>query len=199
VKPDASKPTEAGTTPTDVVPANHTPWIGQDVQAPPDRQEKPAAPEASAPTAAAAPIEPTVQPTHAAAHDIKLQVSGEGDQHVEIRLTERRGDVFVAVRTPDTKLAGDLRQDLPVLSSRLEQSGYRTSTWQPATATERPRLTDPSVGTQAQGQQDQPRQNGREQQRHPQEQKPKAPVNPASPSQPKDTGKDFEWLLSSIR
>ena len=58
-------------------------------------------------------------------HDIKLQLAGEGESRVEVRLTERRGDVFVAVRTPDSRLAGELRQDLPSLASRLEQAGYR--------------------------------------------------------------------------
>lgn len=132
----------------------------------------------------------------AAAHDIKLQVGGEGEQQVEVRVTERRGDVYVAVRTPDGRLAGDLRQNLPTLADRLEQSGFHATTWQPAAATEHQRLADPQAAASGQDSQNQSRQNGREQQRDPQEQKQKGPDGPA---QRKEPGKDFEWLLSSIR
>ena len=53
-----------------------------------------------------------------------LQVTG-GDQRVDVRLTERAGEVQVSVRTPDSQLAGALRDDLAALSARLEQSGFR--------------------------------------------------------------------------
>jgi uncharacterized membrane protein len=134
-----------------------------------------------------------------AAHDIKLQVGLEGGQRVEVRVTERAGDVFVAVRTPDGRLASDLRQDLPALATRLEQSGFHATTWQPSADSERQRLADPQAGAPGQDAQSQSRQNGREQQRDPQQQKQPEPDSPASPSQPKEKGKDFEWLLSSIR
>jgi hypothetical protein len=154
--------------------------------------------EAPAPTSplltdpAAAPVQ------SAAAHAIKLQVGGDGEQRVEVRVTERGGDVFVAVRTPDSRLAGELRQDLPALATRLEQSGFHAATWQPA-AVERQRLADPQTGATAQDAESQSRQDGREQQRDPQERKQQGPENPDNPAQPKEQGKDFAWLLSSIR
>jgi hypothetical protein len=139
----------------------------------------------------------TPAPPTAAAREITLQVGGDGDQRVEVRVTERAGDVYVAVRTPDSRLAGELRQDLPALATRLEQSGFHATAWQPA-AGERQRLVDPQAGAPSQDSHSQSRQNGREQQDDPQQQKQKR-ENPASPAQQNEKGKDFEWLLSSIR
>ena len=154
-----------------------------------------------APAQAARPqIEPAADPVKTtAAHDIKLQVGGEGDRRVEVTVTERGGDVHVAVRTPDTRLAGELRQDLPALTTRLEQSGFHAETWHPAAAVERQHLADPQAGAAAQDPQSQSRQNGRDQQRDPQQQKQRDPDDPGNPSQRKKQGKDFEWLLSSLQ
>jgi hypothetical protein len=118
---------------------------------------------------------------------------------VEVRVTERGGDVFVAVRTPDNRLAGDLRQDLPALATRLEQSGFHTTAWQPAAVNERERVSDPQAAASGQDSESQARQNGGQQQRDSQEQKQKGSANPASPAKPGDSGKDFASLLSSIR
>jgi hypothetical protein len=137
-------------------------------------------------------------PRPPAAHDIQLQVVGQGDSRVEVRVTERAGDVHVSVSTPDSHLAGELRADLPALTTRLEQTGFHTETWRPA-AGDRPHLADPQAGAAAQDDQSQSRQNRREQQGDPQQQKPKDPENPDSPSQTKEPGKDFAWLLSSLR
>jgi hypothetical protein len=135
----------------------------------------------------------------AAAHDIQLQVGGQGDSRVEVRVTERAGDVHVSVSTPDARLAGDLRGDLPSLATRLEQSGYHAETWHPAAAGDRQQVSEPPAGAASQDAQGQSRQNGRDQQRDSQQQEPKDPENPDNPSQPKEQGKDFAWLLSSLR
>jgi hypothetical protein len=158
--------------------------------------ERPAA-AAPAPPAASVPEDPATPPARPAAHDIQLQVGGPGDSRVEVRVTERAGDVHVSVSTPDARLAGDLRQDLPALASRLEQSGFRAETWRPD-AGERQHLAEPPAGGSAQEGEGQPRQNGREQQRDPQQQQ-NDPDNPDNPSQRKEQGKDFAWLLSSLR
>jgi len=61
-------------------------------------------------------------------HDITLELDS-GSQRAAVRLTERGGELHVAVRTTDENLANGLRQQLPALSERLEQSGFRASSW----------------------------------------------------------------------
>jgi hypothetical protein len=161
--------------------------------------ERPAPAEPPAETAKPQ-AEPAAEPPKtAAAHDIRLQVGGEGDRKVEVRVTERDGDVHVAVRTSDTRLAGELREDLPALASRLEQSGFHAETWRPAATGERQHLAEPQAGTTSQDAQGQSRQDNRDQQRDQQEQRQQDPGKPDNPSNRKQQRKDFEWLLSSLR
>jgi hypothetical protein len=201
---DWRKPADNGTPAPEAVSAGH---LGASPAGVPESQPvvnsgpvgHAASPDAPA-SAAPSRTDPTPAPVPAAAaHDIKLQVGGEGEQRVEVRVTERGGEVFVAVRTPDGRLAGDLRQDLPALAARLEQSGFHATTWQPSAGAGNQRLADPSAGAPSQDAQSQSRQNGRDAQRDPQEEKPKGPDNPAGPAQTKEQGKDFAWLLSSIQ
>jgi hypothetical protein len=160
------------------------------------RPERPAAAE-QLPPAATAPDDPPAKP--AAAHDIQLQVGGQGDSRIEVRVTERAGDVHVSVSTPDTRLAGELREDLPALASRLEQSGFRAETWHPAAGGDRQHPYEPPAGAAAQDAGSQSRQNGRDGQRDPQQQERRNREHPDTPSQRKEQGKDFAWLLSSLR
>jgi hypothetical protein len=150
------------------------------------------------PQAASPQTDPPASARPAAAHDIQLQVGGEGASRVEVRVTERAGDVHVSVSTADSRLAGEMRQDLPSLSARLEQSGFHAETWQPAAGGRQP-SGDLPAGAAAQDAQSQSRQNGRGGQGDPQQQPPRDPENPDNPSQPKEAGKDFAWLLSSLR
>jgi len=53
---------------------------------------------------------------------------------VQVRVVERAGEVKVAVHTPDAQLSQALRDRLGELVQRLEQTGYRTETWNPAEA-----------------------------------------------------------------
>jgi len=133
-----------------------------------------------------------------AANDIRLEVNG-GDRRVEVRLVERGGQVHVAVRTPDVRLADSLRQDLPVLSSRLTEAGYQTETWRPgAAATPHWRQqTEPVTGCSLQDSSGQPRQDGGEQQ--PGDQPPARPKIPAEQLHRKEKGRDFEWFMSTLR
>jgi hypothetical protein len=199
----ARKAADAGALPADAAAVSH---ILPNPVGPPDSQPpagsgtgvRTAAPEAPA-SAATPQTGPPEEPAHTAtAHDIKLQTAGDGEQRVEVRISERGGDVFVAVRTPDSRLAGDLRQNLPALASRLEQSGFHATTWQPSSGV-RERIADPQAGAPGQDSQGQARQNGREQQRDRQEQKPKSAANPTGPAQPGEPGTDFASLLSAIR
>jgi hypothetical protein len=108
---------------------------------------------------------------------------------------ERGGQVHVAVRTPDARLAGELREDLPALTTKLEQAGFRAEAWHPATAGERgapgARMAEPQAGTPGQDTPNQPGQDRREQPRDPQQRRPK---DPEDPSQIKQAQKDFAWL-----
>jgi hypothetical protein len=146
------------------------------------------------------PVEPALEQTPApgAAREIRLEVNG-GDQRVEVRLVERGGEVHVAVRAPDAHLAEALREDLPGLSSRLAESGFRTETWRPGAAGggEWHRQAEPPAGGSLQDSNGQPRQNGREQ--HPGDPPPGRPKAPAEQLNRKEKGKDFEWFMSTLR
>jgi hypothetical protein len=117
---------------------------------------------------------------------------------VELKLSEKAGELKVAVRTADNHLAERLRADLPALSSRLEQSGLRAETWHPSqAATGEWRRTDQMAAANQGGpQDDQSRQQGREQQH---EGEPRRPYVPKDDQQPKDKRKDFEWFLSTTQ
>ena len=127
-------------------------------------------------------------------HEIKLQLNG-GDQRVEVQLTDRGGDVHVAVRTADSHLAGALREDLPSLSARLEQNGFHTENWHTGMAASpaRGRMADTPASATPQEQQNNAGQ-GRDRRDSP-EQQSKDRQNPNR----KDERKDFAWLFTSLR
>ncbi|MBZ5596277.1 MAG: hypothetical protein LAP39_28865 [Acidobacteriia bacterium] len=62
--------------------------------------------------------------------DISLNLSSK-DQSVQVRLSERAGELHVTVRTPDAGLTHGLREGLSDLVGRLEHGGYRAEAWQP--------------------------------------------------------------------
>ena len=63
--------------------------------------------------------------------DISLNLTSK-DQNVQVRLSERAGELRVTVRTPDSGLSHGLRESLSDLMGRLEHSGYRAEAWRPA-------------------------------------------------------------------
>ena len=138
----------------------------------------------------------TVKP--AAAHDLRLAVGG-GDERVEIRVAERSGEIHVAVRTPDPRLAGSLRDDLPTLTSRLEAAGLHTETWRPAAASEeRGRIETSTRAFSANSQQQQPgQQSGHQNQEDAPNERPRKTTT--SSSSVKSERKDFQWLFNSLR
>ena len=161
-----------------------------------DAKPRESAPDSPPPAAATEPAAAPEAPKPAAAHDIKLELAGQGDRRVEVRVSERAGDMRIEVRTPDSGLAGDLREDLPALATKLEQTGFRAETWHPAGTAERQLAAEAAPGAASQNSERQPGQNGGQSQRDPQQQpKPKAQEN-ETPSQ--NAGKDFAWLFSSI-
>jgi len=150
------------------------------------------APQPARETGAGAAAAPEPPRPAAAAHDIKLAVGGNLGHRVEVRVTERHGDVQVAVRTADPRLAGELREDLPALAAKLEQTGYHTETWHPGIANWE-RLAEPSGGAAPQDGHGGSRRDGGE----PRDQQSRNPQDSESPK--KDNRKDFPWLFSALQ
>ena len=65
------------------------------------------------------------------ARDIRVVVNGP-EHPVQVRVVERAGELHVDVRTPDPRLNGDLREQLPALTTRLEDSGFQAQVWHPS-------------------------------------------------------------------
>jgi hypothetical protein len=129
--------------------------------------------------------------------DLKFEVTG-GERRVEVRLSERGGEVKMTVRTPDTQLAGTLRENLPALSARLAESGFKSEAWHPAASStnEWRHTAESSAGGAAQDANAQPREQGRESQDGAGQRRPKSPQE-LTPQ--KEKGRDFAWLMSSLR
>jgi hypothetical protein len=153
----------------------------------------------SEPPAETAPQAPVPEPAAAApaTHDIKLELNGGGGQRVEVHLTERGGDVHVAVRTADERLSGAMRDDLPALAAKLETSGFRADAWQPGpTSSNESRAFQTGAGNNSQDSQERGGQNQQQKQDTPQPQHPK---NLANAPNRKSDRKDFAWLLQTYR
>jgi hypothetical protein len=165
-------------------------------QAPPSAARAAAEP----PKAEAQPIHPPAPPEPPADNakplsplrEIRLEFNN-ADQRVELRMVERAGDVHVAVRTPDARLAGAIREDLPALSARLEHTGFHAEGWHTGIP-EVPRLASlaTAAGSSPQDQQQQSDPNrGRQQQEDRQQ--------PKQQESRKNDRKDFAWLFTSLR
>jgi hypothetical protein len=153
---------------------------------------------AAAPTARTERIAPPESPkAPPVARDIKLELSG-GDRKVEVRLVERAGEVHFAVRTPDDRLAGALREQLPLLSSRLEQSGFRVDSWHTAADPGPERRLDvaPMANSSGDGRETGQRQNGGQERR---EQPPPKQERADANQDKKEKGSRFGWLFNSLR
>jgi hypothetical protein len=150
-----------------------------------------------------APAETAVEPSTPApaaaapvAHDIKLELNVGGGQRVEVRLTDRAGDIHVAVRTPDARLSDTMRADLPALAAKLEQSGFHTDAWQPGGGGER-RALETGAGNASQDSQEHGGQNQQQKQDDPQQQQQQK--NLTNATNRKTDRKDFAWLLQTYR
>ena len=132
--------------------------------------------------------------------DMKFEVSG-GQQRVEVRLSERGGEVKMTVRTADEPLANTLREELPSLNARLAESGLRSEAWHPAASSTNELHTAESGARGAahntnQDADAQPRQQDREPPDGGAQRRSKSPQE-AAPQ--KEKGKDLSWLMSSLR
>jgi len=75
----------------------------------------------------AAPMTPATGP----ARDIALRLNASDNSAVEVRLSERAGEVHVAVRSADPSLTESVRARLPELVDRLNARGFETEIWRP--------------------------------------------------------------------
>lgn len=63
--------------------------------------------------------------------NLRLQVEGDNNQRVDVRLTEEGGELRVSVRSADPNLTQALQDHMPDLTNRLEQQHFRTEVWIP--------------------------------------------------------------------
>ncbi len=129
--------------------------------------------------------------------DMKLEITG-AESRVEVRLSERGGEVMMTVRTPDANLASTLRENLPTLSNRLVESGFKSEAWHPAAAStnEWRHSAQPSAGGTSQDANSHSREQKGESQGGGSQRRPRIPQEPVTQKQ---KGKDFAWLMSSLR
>jgi hypothetical protein len=83
---------------------------------------------------AAKTTEPDVDPKlvqAAPARQIHVQVAGDGNQRVDLRVIERDGTMSVSVRSADPNLSRTLQDHMPELTTRLEAEHFHTETWVP--------------------------------------------------------------------
>jgi hypothetical protein len=102
-----------------------------------DSRSKAVAQPSQAPTVAAEEEDPpTAAPQALREVSLRLSVpsSSTAASNVDVQLAERAGKVQVAVRTADQDLARSLQGNLGELVSRLEEKGFKTDAWTPATA-----------------------------------------------------------------
>jgi hypothetical protein len=63
---------------------------------------------------------------------VQVQLAGESDQRVDLRLVEHAGGLSVSVRTSDSSLTRGLQDHLPELTDRLAAEHYQTQSVLPA-------------------------------------------------------------------
>lgn len=88
------------------------------------------APPASTQSTAPAHSDPPVKT--GTANELSFSVPANDQQKVEVRVIDRAGEVRISVRTPNEDLASTLRGDLSSLTGKLNQSGYATEAFAPA-------------------------------------------------------------------
>jgi hypothetical protein len=150
-------------------------------------------PAEAARAASAEPLAPTQPRNSGPVQDIQLRLS-LADRQVDVRVSGRGGDVRVDVHSPDTRLAGDLRENLPELAARMEQTGYRAEISQPLSQPAPDRWRFAQAGG-SQPDSDGRRQGGQNQQENRRDDSRDDP----RPAKGTSDRKDFRWLYNSIR
>jgi hypothetical protein len=93
-----------------------------------DPAPAPAGPQHPAPAALP---EPVAQPVPTGVREMTMRITAPDTPAVDVRVNQRQGEVYVAVRTADPVLQASLRQDLPQLVNSLDRAGFRTETFVP--------------------------------------------------------------------
>ena len=165
-------------------------------EAAPERADRAPSEPARPPDGADSVVKPDTAQVHSV-RDMKFEVTG-GERRVEVRVSERAGEVKMTVRTPDAPLATTLRENLPALSARLSDSGLKSEAWHPAASShdEWRHTARPAEGGASQDAHSQPRQQGEEPQDGAGQRRPRSTQQAPSA---KEKGKDFAWLMSSLR
>jgi len=88
-----------------------------------------ASPDLRSPAAA-----PPDAPQTGPARDIAVRLSADDKSAVEVRLSERGGEIRVAVHSADPEMAESMRARLPELVDRLGAHGFETEIWRPQQA-----------------------------------------------------------------
>ena len=141
---------------------------------------------------------PVPEPVSAPAGSKNIEMHFTVDEgRVQVHVAERAGEVRVAVHTPDANLAGTLREELPQLTSRLEQSGFHAETWHGPTAgpAEGMRAGEPAPGSPQQDTPDPQQRNSGGQQNE--EQQRRQPPEEQAAARPRS--EDFSWLFDAVR
>jgi hypothetical protein len=98
-----------------------------------DGSARPSTTAGTAATAATVNLpENQISPTNEPVRNVRMQLSGEGNQRVDVRLVERGGALSVSVRSTDETLTRSLQDNLPELNSRLATQHLQTEIWVPA-------------------------------------------------------------------
>lgn len=63
--------------------------------------------------------------------NVRLQLDGDNNQRVDVRLTEQGGELRVNVRSADANLTQAMQDHMPDLTNRLGQQHFRTEVWLP--------------------------------------------------------------------
>jgi hypothetical protein len=142
-EPDADP---AGAAAPAKVPAERSPAVLENAPAP--RAPLPAAPDAAGRVdhteiaagilrggnAAVPAARNDAPPAGAAAadpRDISVRLSVDNKPSVDVRITDRAGEVHVAVRSADPEMAAQVRSGLSELTERLHQRGFDAEIWRP--------------------------------------------------------------------
>jgi hypothetical protein len=178
------------------IPSTASPAVSES-PAPPKALEQPA----PAPAAISLDTEDRLTTTRPM-KEISLQISSDGEQKVDVRLVERGGEVLVSVRTPDTALGHEMRQELGSLTGKLAQSGYATEQFTPAAASSS-NLSNQRDTSQNQdssrGQGQDPQNGGSGQQQQPQDERGKRPAwldEVKDSLAQRQTNRSTAWLLN---